>query len=232
MIVPNLVMVKRDRAPADLTIVVSSGKICLYDLYRYDIAGNAMLCGESAMSGSAINLRYFSLGLLTQQPMSGYDVKRFLKSLSWLIGGPSSGSVYPALRALLQDDLVTMDVELRQDRPPRKIYTITDAGRHELEQWIDRPVGPGTSMKAFMMRLMLASNFSRARLTAHLQQRRSQVAGHQLALEQIGAALDESADLGQRLALDYALSVARAELGWLDGALDQVSQELSPVEVE
>ena len=29
---------------------------------------------------------------LAQQPMSGYDIKRFLKGLSWLIGSPSSGS--------------------------------------------------------------------------------------------------------------------------------------------
>jgi DNA-binding PadR family transcriptional regulator len=49
------------------------------------------------------------LGLLAQQPMSGYDIKRFLKSLSWLIDSPSFGSIYPTLRALREDDLVTME---------------------------------------------------------------------------------------------------------------------------
>ena len=78
---------------------------------------------------SAVNIRRFILGLLARQPMSGYDIKRFLKSLSWLIDSPSFGSLYPTLHALLRDGLTTVEVVLSQDRPPRKTYTVTDAGR-------------------------------------------------------------------------------------------------------
>jgi DNA-binding PadR family transcriptional regulator len=184
------------------------------------------------MPASNVSLRYFILGLLTQQPMSGYDIKRFLRSLSWLIGSPSSGGLYPALRALLEDGLVSVEVKLREHRPPRKTYTITAAGKRELQQWLDRPAGPDTSMKAFMMRLILASNYSRSGLMARMQQRRSQVAVHRLEMDQAVAGLDDTADLGQRLALDYALSVASAELAWLDRELNQVSQEPSLAEVE
>lgn len=184
------------------------------------------------MPASNTRLRYIILGLLAQQPMSGYDVRRFLKSLSWLIGNPSAGGIYPALRGLLQDRLVTVNVKLREDRPPRKVYSITEAGRDELQRWIDRPVGPGTSMKAFMMRLILARHYSRAGLIAHMRQRQSEVAGHRLALRQISARLDEGADMGQRLALGYALSVAQAELAWLDSELGRLSQEPSLAEVD
>ena len=48
------------------------------------------------MSGT-VKTRHLVLGLLARQPMSGYDIKRFFKSLSWLIGSPSFGSRYPAL---------------------------------------------------------------------------------------------------------------------------------------
>jgi PadR family transcriptional regulator AphA len=183
------------------------------------------------MLAGNVSLRYFILGLLTRQPLSGYDIKRFVKSLNWLIGGVSSGGLYPALRALLEEGLVTVDVKLREDRPPRKIYTITDAGERELRQWVDRPAGPDTSTKAFIMRLILASNYSRAGLLARMEQRRLQAAAHRLALDEAIAGLGDSADLGQRLALDYALSLARAELAWLDRELGRVSQEASPVEV-
>ncbi len=155
--------------------------------------------------------------------MSGYDIKCFLKSLSWLVDSPSFGSLYPALHALLEDGLVTVEVIPRQDKPPRKIYTITEAGRQVLEEWMGQPVAPGTSLKAFVMRLILASNLSHASLIAHLQQRRTQVAAHQLALEQTARAMDESMDLGERLALDYGLAVATAELAWLDRTVDGLS---------
>jgi PadR family transcriptional regulator AphA len=176
---------------------------------------------------SAVSIRHFILGLLTRQPMSGYDIKRFLKSLSWLIDSPSFGSLYPALHALLEDDLVTVEILSRQDKPPRKIYTITEKGRQVLQEWMDRPVAPGASLKAFVMRLILASNLSHAGLIAHLQQRRAQVAAHQLALEQTAQAMDDGMDLGERLALDYGLAVAAAELAWLDRTLAWSSQRLS-----
>ena len=112
------------------------------------------------MPKGTASFRYLILGLLAQQPMSGYDVKRLLQSVSWLIGSPSAGSIYPSLRRLLHGDLVTVDVQLRQDRPPRKVYTLTEAGRRELEGWLERPAAPGTSMKAFVTRLILAGSQS------------------------------------------------------------------------
>ncbi|MFQ6014613.1 MAG: PadR family transcriptional regulator [Anaerolineae bacterium] len=178
-----------------------------------------------------MSFRYFILGLLTQQPMSGYDIKRFLKSLTWLIGSPSFGSLYPALHALLEDGLVTVDIFPRQDKPPRKMYTITEAGRQVLQEWINQPVVSSASLKAFVMRLILASNFPHAGLVAQLQQRRAQVAAHHITLEQIARALDEGIDLRQRLALGYGLALATAELAWLDTTLDQLSQQSLPVEV-
>jgi DNA-binding PadR family transcriptional regulator len=109
---------------------------------------------------NAVSIRHFILGLLNRQPMSGYDIRRFLKSLSWLIDSPSFGSLYPALYALLEDGLVTVEVVSRRDKPPRKIYSITEASRQAMREWVERPVAPDVSLKAFLMRLILASNLS------------------------------------------------------------------------
>jgi PadR family transcriptional regulator AphA len=156
--------------------------------------------------------------------MSGYDIKRFLKRLSWLIDSPSFGSLYPALHALLKDGLVTVEVVPCEDKPPRKIYTITEAGRHVLRGWMDQPIASNASLKAFLMRLILASNLSHDGLITHLQQRQTQVATHRLALEQTSEVMGEEMDLGDRLALDYGLTVASAELTWLDRVLFRLSQ--------
>jgi len=179
----------------------------------------------------AVSIRHLILGLLTQQPMSGYDIKRSLKSLSWLIDSPSFGSIYPALRALWEDGLVTVEMAPRQGKPPRKIYTITEAGRLALREWMDQPVAPGASLKTFVMRLILANNFSHTGLISHLQQRRSQVAVHRATLKQIAEALDGTMDSGQRLAFGYGLALATAELAWLDSTLEQLSQQPLPMEV-
>lgn len=182
------------------------------------------------MATATVSSRHFILGLLAQKPMSGYDIKRFLKSLSWLIGSPRFGSLYPALHTLLKDDLVTVKVLPRKGKPPRKIYRITEAGRETLTEWISQPAKPSAPLKAFVMRLILADNFSPVGLIAHLQQRRAQVFEHQATLEKTGGELGENTSLGQRLALDYGLALAAAELAWLDSTLNRLSQPL-PTEV-
>ena len=180
------------------------------------------------MAAGAVSLRYFVLGLLTQQPMSGYDIKRFLEGLSWLAGNPSGGSLYPVLRALRQEDLVTMERVPGTNRPPKKIYSITEAGSEVLQAWIQQPIAECASLKAFVMRLVLADSHTRPILSAHLQQRREQVASHHEALANRLKAPAPGPNLGQQLAVDYGLALATAELAWLDTALDQLQDQQSP----
>ncbi|MCP4539236.1 MAG: PadR family transcriptional regulator [Chloroflexi bacterium] len=178
-----------------------------------------------------VSIRYLVLGLITRQPMSGYDIKRFLNSLSWLVGTPSFGSLYPILHTLREKGLVTVEAIPRQDKPPRKIYTITDNGKQVLREWIDQPIAAEASLRDFVMRLILSNNFSHTGLIAHLQQRRSQVITSQATLKQIIESRDETMDWGQRLAFGYGLSLATAELTWLDSTLELLSQQPLPMEV-
>jgi DNA-binding PadR family transcriptional regulator len=176
------------------------------------------------MAAGTVSLRYFILGLLTQQRMSGYDIKCILKGLSWLTGSPSSGNLYPVLRALRQEDLVTVEIVPGLDRPPRKVYSISEAGRQKLQVWIDQPAVSDASLKAFVMRLLLASNFSHDGLVAHLQQRRAQVAAHHDALSQAAGLSQTRENLGQSLATDYGLAMATAEQSWLDHMLGEMTE--------
>jgi DNA-binding PadR family transcriptional regulator len=176
------------------------------------------------MSTEGVNFRYFVLGLLGQQPMSGYDIKRLLERLNGLIGSSSFGHIYPALHTLLKEGWVTVNVVTRQDRPPRKVYTIKQEGRTALQEWLEQPIPSSPSQKALVMRLILAQGLPQKGLTAHLRQRHAHVAAHRDALKELSIEL-EQAGRGWQMALDYGLAVADAELGWLDRALDQTPKE-------
>lgn len=182
------------------------------------------------MAVGTVSFRYVILGLLALQPMSGYDIKRFLAGLSWLAGSPSGGSLYPVLRALRQEELVTVETVSRMDRPPKKIYSLTGAGREVLQAWTRQPVSTCASLKAFLMRLALADSHSRAGLSAHLRERRAQVASHH---ELLAGGLEipgAGPYLGQQLAVEYGLALATAELAWLDSTLDRLPERPVPEE--
>jgi len=180
------------------------------------------------MAHKSANYRYLVLGLLAQQPMSGYDIKNLLSNLSWLVSSPSFGSLYPTLHALQRDGLVTMTVVLRENKPPRKVYRITTAGNEALRAWIDQPVAAETSIRTFLMYLITAGACTPTALLTHLQQRRSQVAMRHSALERAASAQDATTGTGQHLIIDYALALAAAELAWLDQALQRLSMTTLP----
>jgi PadR family transcriptional regulator AphA len=175
------------------------------------------------MPARSVSFREFILGLLAEQPMSGYDIKRAQKSLGWLIGIPSFGSLYPTLHGLLREGLVTVEVQPAQDRPSRKVYSITDAGRQVLQEWADQPNAPTASLKSFVMQLNIAGNLSHRALASRLNQRREQVAAQRAALQQQMDELKASADLGQRLVTSFGLALASAELDWLNQTLARLS---------
>ena len=177
------------------------------------------------------DFRYFIMGLLFQQPMSGYDIKQYLESLGWLVGNPSFGAIYPALHALLEDGLVTLEIVAYENKPPRKIYSITTAGENTLDEWIHQPLLSGASSRAFVMRLLLATHLSHKGLMAHLQQRHRQVAEQQTALKQTIGETDPSTNCGQRMAFDYGMIIASTELAWLEDLMATLETQSAPTEL-
>jgi DNA-binding PadR family transcriptional regulator len=202
------------KAYEELTAQKNHGMIYLNDI-----------SAEGYMPADSGGFRHFILGLLTHQPMSGYDIKQFLANLGWLVGSPSFGAIYPALHALLRDGLVTVEVLSCENKPPRKIYTITEEGEQALREWINQPTASGTSSRAFTMRLILADHLSTDRLAAHLEQRFHQVVQHHAALEKMSGDLEGEPGLSQRLAVDYGMAIASAELAWLEGLLQRLSTQ-------
>ncbi|SFN70012.1 PadR family transcriptional regulator [Mycetocola miduiensis] len=74
------------------------------------------------------SLRLYLLSLLAEGPKHGYEL---IQSLSDRFGGtysPSAGTIYPRLAKLEEEGLVTKESDGR-----KTVYSITDAGRRELE---------------------------------------------------------------------------------------------------
>jgi DNA-binding PadR family transcriptional regulator len=69
------------------------------------------------------------LSLLVDKPMHGYDLIRELEQRSGGMWRPSPGSIYPTLQLLEDEGLVT-----GQEQDGKRVYSITDAGRAELEE--------------------------------------------------------------------------------------------------
>ncbi len=98
------------------------------------------------------------LGMLMESPMTGYQLKqKFAMSFSFF-SGLSYGSIYPALKKMAENGLITLTVEHRDGTPDRKVYTITDAGREAFLHSLTGPMMLDRNRSNFLTRLFFYSH--------------------------------------------------------------------------
>jgi DNA-binding PadR family transcriptional regulator len=78
------------------------------------------------------DMKYVILKLLQDKPRHGYEVMKELEDRMHGCYSPSPGTVYPTLQWLEDEGLV-----IGRDLQGKKVYEITDAGRHFLEEHRD-----------------------------------------------------------------------------------------------
>ena len=114
-------------------------------------------------NASRNQLREAILGLLAIRPMSGYDLSRSYRRALQQIWYAPLGQVYPTLRKLNGDGLLRVSVEVQHDRPNRKIYSLTEAGRRMFVDWLSRPPTLPNMHHEFIHKLFLLDNVEASR---------------------------------------------------------------------
>ena len=93
------------------------------------------------------------LGLLTIEPMSGYDLGRMVRASIGHMWSESYGQIYPNLRKLLAQRLVECKTEKHKGRPDRRVYSTTKKGREQLARWLAVPPQPEVPRNEMLLKL-------------------------------------------------------------------------------
>jgi DNA-binding PadR family transcriptional regulator len=80
------------------------------------------------------------LGLIGQEPRSGYALRKVFATTPMGVFSDSPGSIYPALKRLAGNGLIAARVENARTLRPRKVYELTAGGRNALGRWLAQPV--------------------------------------------------------------------------------------------
>jgi DNA-binding PadR family transcriptional regulator len=87
-------------------------------------------------------LGYALLALLARNSLSGYDLAQHMKRPIGFFWQAQLSQIYPELAHLEEQGYVLHQVIVQEDRPSRKVYTITDAGGAALRAWAVQPPLP------------------------------------------------------------------------------------------
>lgn len=90
---------------------------------------------QKELNAGTVSLVLLAMLERSPEPMYGYEIA---KGMSVGLGGDApvkQGTLYPVLRSMEGNGLLTSRVEPSVSGPPRKYYSITDHGRAVLSDW-------------------------------------------------------------------------------------------------
>ena len=125
-------------------------------------------------------LSYAILGLLAREPLSGYEIAQRMKEPIGFFWHAGHSQIYPELARMEQDGLVTHQIVEQHDRPDKKVYTVTEAGREAVRRWVTEPAPVPVARDVLVLKaysLWLADPTSAAALfREHERRHREQLA--------------------------------------------------------
>lgn len=127
-----------------------------------------------------MSIRYALLGFLSWKPFAGYDLKKLLSnSLSFHWSG-NNNQVYGTLIQLHKEGAVSIEVRQQEKLPARKVYTITERGLEELDEWLRSPAELPLARNDFATRLAWANALPDSELLGILDDYAASVEAHLL----------------------------------------------------
>jgi DNA-binding PadR family transcriptional regulator len=174
-----------------------------------------------------VSLRYAALGLLAQQPGSGYDLlKRFENSMA---------NVWPATQSQLYGELNKLAeaglIEVTDLGPRgRKEYRVTKAGRQDLLRWMTAADDDPPYRSAELLRVFLLGEMPPGQARAHMVAVAEHATAQLSRYQQLRDAVDwddSNANFYGRAALEYGLRAQAMEADWAKWLIKQIDKRSS-----
>jgi len=111
-----------------------------------------------------MSLNHAILGLLTREPMTGYEIKKIFQSTPFMYWSGNNNQIYKAFAELLDEGFVAKEVRHQDGSPSKNIYSITDAGLQEFRRWLAGATEEPVCRKQILIKLALADRLKRSEL--------------------------------------------------------------------
>lgn len=178
-----------------------------------------------------MSLRHAILGFLSVQPMSGYDLKRFFDETVGHFWTADQAQIYRTLTRLTDDGLVESRHIAQAGRPDRFEHDLTEAGRQELDDWLQTPLDPHPVREAFLLQVFFVGRLGIDQATRLVAERLVEAERASQMLDAITAAVatepaDDSLEQLLRMAtLDNGIRHTHAEIEWSQALLERLNSE-------
>lgn len=155
-----------------------------------------------------MDIRTLCLGILSLGDTTGYDIKKMVAEGAFSFFSEASyGSIYPALTKLTDEGLVLCRTEAQENRPDKKVYSLTSEGRKTLEASLVNAPKPDRNRSEFLAALLFAEAVSPNRITSLIEDR---IDHHSAQIEMLERLLGDEDGKAARFVLQYGIAMQQA----------------------
>jgi DNA-binding PadR family transcriptional regulator len=185
-----------------------------------------------------MSLEFAILGFLNYRPYTGYDLKKIFDSSVRHFWPADQSQIYRTLSQLTAKGYAAMEKVPQEDRPDRKVYHITEAGRAELLEWLAGPPPLDGPRSAPLVQVFFAGQLSDEQVLAKFE---GFAALMRAVLDQYDRVPDQidvfRSDITSRrehffwmLTLDNGIRNMRANLEWAENVIAKLKSGQAPQE--
>ncbi len=115
--------------------------------------------------------RYLILGLLSEEPMSGYEIKKIVDMQFSYFWSESYGQIYPELNKMTYDGVIRkLDSLVPSGRRNSCKYEITPEGLDLLKEWLTYPVEKEMIRYELLLKLYFSNLTETDTMIAHIRE--------------------------------------------------------------
>jgi len=169
--------------------------------------------------------KFVILGLLCHEPLSGYDVKKWIERAIHNFWNASFGQIYPALKELEQEGMVVKRTEKSETRPDKNIYCITDAGREELKIWLGQSPAKELIKYEIVLKLFFGNHISSEKNIEHIKDFQKRYNENLILFEEFEKSLktvldDDNDHIYRLLTVSFGQYLSKAMVEWSNEAIE------------
>ncbi len=157
-----------------------------------------------------MDVKTVCLGMLTDGPASGYDLKKEFESSFGHFFAAGYGSIYPALSALAEQGLVNCELVPQEGKPDRKVYQITDDGRQFLLEALENTTPFHKVRSEFLAQMCFAHLMRPETIEAVLDNRLADIAECRSVLREIETSCAHDWPAGAEFVLGFGKALFEA----------------------
>ncbi len=178
-----------------------------------------------------MSLTFGILGFLNYESMSGYDlVKAFDSSLQFFWHVQKS-HIYLELKKLEKEGYICGKTVIQSDRPNKKIFSITEAGRKEFMNWLAEGADENTThfKSAFLMKVFFGGNMTPAQSVAMLKKYKANCEAYLKSMgsapesiEKYGSDMETYQTMYWQFTVDYGYGFIKNCIEWSERCIEKL----------